>query len=55
MAAAHHTAILKRQGEIRRILRDYGRPLLNEQGELISLEAVRMSVEGGPRLASVWS
>ena len=31
-----NAAILKRQGEITAILRDYGVPLLNEQGELIS-------------------
>jgi ABC-type amino acid transport substrate-binding protein len=30
-----NAAILKRQGEITAILRDYGVPLLNEQGELI--------------------
>ncbi len=29
-----NAAILKRQGEITAILRDYGVPLLNEQGEL---------------------
>jgi quinoprotein dehydrogenase-associated probable ABC transporter substrate-binding protein len=31
-----NSAILKRQGEITAILRDYGVPLLNEQGELAS-------------------
>ena len=31
-----NAAILKRQGEITAILRDYGVPLLNEQGELIT-------------------
>ena len=31
-----NAAILKRQGEMTAILRDFGVPLLNEQGELIS-------------------
>jgi len=31
-----NAAILRRQGEITAILRDYGVPLLNEQGELVS-------------------